>query len=208
MSREKHDIFISHSSKDSKIAFMLCEAFEEQGVKCWIAPRDIKVGLPYANSIVEGITNSKAIVVLFSTNANKAGGVLKELEVANRRGISIIPLRIEDIFPTNAIEYYLVTNHWMDAFNPKSLGDFDEFIIEVKKTINIQELDTPIQGFISTDKSTSFRDYIIPFIVSFVLLVLLLGVVYPSLELQDVVYSFLVLAFVFSKGFIYLRSKL
>jgi ribosomal protein L7Ae-like RNA K-turn-binding protein len=95
----RYDIFISHSSKDGKIAFTLCQALEKEGFICWIAPRNVKVGFPYAKSIVEGIEKSKALVVLFSNNANESTGVLKEIEIANNSKIPIITLRIEDVFP-------------------------------------------------------------------------------------------------------------
>ena len=217
MEKTKYDIFISHSSIDADTALLLCEAFENQGFQCWIAPRNVTVGLPFAGSIVKGIHNSKAIVVLFSTNANKSNGVLKELEIANRRAMPIIPLRIEDVFPTEAIEYYLVSNHWMDAINPTSINDFDKFIIEVQNTIDPETVETPVYGILSnntttkTEKPKTFRESLsalfMPFLISFILLNLLSNMVYPSLEAKDVVYSFLVLSFLFAKGFLFFRGK-
>jgi len=186
MEKEKYDIFISHSSDDSAIAFILCEAFEEQGVKCWIAPRDIKVGLPYAQSIVEGIENSKALVILFSSNSNSSDGVRKELEIATNSKIPVIPLRIENIFPTKAMKFYIMDNHWMDAINPKSMDDFNRFVVEVKNIINPDDIDTFGYELLLTDtniakeeKTNNFTEYIIPFIISFVFLVILSGIVYP-----------------------------
>ncbi len=35
-----HEVFISHSSKDKLTADALCHALEQNGVSCWIAPRD------------------------------------------------------------------------------------------------------------------------------------------------------------------------
>ena len=215
MSKDNHHIFISHSSIDSKIAFMLCEAFENQGVKCWIAPRDVRVGMPYAKSIVEGIENSQAVIVLFSTNSDKSDGVLQEIEVARNSKVPIIPIRIEDVFPTKSMKFYIMANHWIDAINPKSVDDFNKFLKEVKSTINLENIDTTSYELLSTDKnikkekkSNSFSDYIFPFIVSFVFLVILSDIVYPSLELQDVVYSFLGLAFVLAKGFVFFRGRI
>ena len=125
---EYYDVFISHSSIDNDIAFNLCIAFEKEGLICWIAPRDVKVGLPYADSIVEGIENSKIFVILFSSNSNTSDGVRKELEIATNSKIPIIPLRIEDIFPTKAMKFYIMSNHWLDAISPKSIDDFNKFV--------------------------------------------------------------------------------
>ena len=209
----EYDVFISHSSLDSHIAFMLCKALEKQEFKCWIAPRNVKVGLPYAESIVDGIENSKTLIILFSTNANNSSGVLKELEVANNSQIPIVPIRIEDIFPTKSMKFYIMANHWVDVLNPKSTDDFNSFIDEFKGTSNLKNIDIPVHGFIATDKiiaeekSTTFSDYIFPFIVSFVLLIMFSDIIYPSLELKDVVYSFLALAFFIAKIFVVLFRK-
>ena len=37
-----HDIFLSHSSKDKTIADAACAVLEQRGLRCWIAPRDIR----------------------------------------------------------------------------------------------------------------------------------------------------------------------
>ena len=44
-----HDIFISYSSKQKSIADGVCHYLEENGFKCWMAPRDIPVG---ANMVI------------------------------------------------------------------------------------------------------------------------------------------------------------
>jgi len=50
MEKTKYDIFINHSSIDADTALLLCEAFENQDFQCWIAPRNVTVGLPFAGS--------------------------------------------------------------------------------------------------------------------------------------------------------------
>lgn len=39
-----HDIFISYSGKDSNTANVICHELEKNGIRCWMAPRDIPVG--------------------------------------------------------------------------------------------------------------------------------------------------------------------
>lgn len=53
------DIFISYASSEEKIANQICNTLEEQGVSCWIAPRNIQVGKEYGAEIIEGIENCK-----------------------------------------------------------------------------------------------------------------------------------------------------
>jgi hypothetical protein len=52
-----HDVFISHSSVNKKAADAICHALEQNGVKCWIAPRDIPPGANYGGEIIKGIKN-------------------------------------------------------------------------------------------------------------------------------------------------------
>ena len=40
----KHDIFISYSILDKAIADAVCTQLEKQGIRCWIAPRNILAG--------------------------------------------------------------------------------------------------------------------------------------------------------------------
>ena len=131
MRQKQYDIFISYSSKDSHIAFMLCEALENKGLICWIAPRDVEAG-HYADSIVEGVESSKLFVLLFSQNSNDSRPVLNELEMAMASKLLIIPARIEEVLPSKAMKFYLMTTHWFDIFEPKSVKDFHKFVSMVK----------------------------------------------------------------------------
>src|ERR1700692_1718676 len=45
-------VFVSYASPDAAVAGALVEALEEHGIACWIAPRDVKAGALYADSIV------------------------------------------------------------------------------------------------------------------------------------------------------------
>jgi hypothetical protein len=39
-----HDVFVSYSSRDSATALAVVSALETAGIRCWMAPRDIKAG--------------------------------------------------------------------------------------------------------------------------------------------------------------------
>ena len=42
------DAFVSYASQDAAIANSIVESLEAQGLKCWIAPRDVKPRAQYA----------------------------------------------------------------------------------------------------------------------------------------------------------------
>ncbi len=113
-----NDVFISYSSKDKKAAEAVCAKLESEGIKCWIAPRDIPPSARYAQSIINGINASRLMIFIFSSNANDSEHVESEIDRAYNKRIPIIPLRIEDIAMTGSLEYYLSTAQWFDALPP------------------------------------------------------------------------------------------
>lgn len=114
-----HDIFICYSSRDKTVANAVCAVLEAEGVRCWIAPRDILPGADWGESIIDAINDARAMVLIFSSNANEAQSQIKrEVERAVNKGIPVIPFRIENVLPTKALEYFLSTPHWLDAFTP------------------------------------------------------------------------------------------
>ncbi|TAN84399.1 MAG: TIR domain-containing protein [Gallionella sp.] len=113
-----HDVFISYSSQDKPIADAVCATLESRGIRCWIAPRDILPGTDWGGSIIDGISESKLMVLVFSSNANKSAQITNEVERAVHKGLPIIPFRVEDVMPSKSLEYFISTPHWLDALSP------------------------------------------------------------------------------------------
>ena len=57
-------VFLSHSSIDASLAAQLCDRLEAQGITCWIAPRDITPGRPFAEECVRGIEQCDSFILL------------------------------------------------------------------------------------------------------------------------------------------------
>ncbi len=113
-----HDAFISCSSKDKTIADAVCARLESHGVRCWIAPRDVRPGRAYGEEIIDAIHECKVLVLVLSANANLSPHIPKEIERAVSRGTPIIPLRIEDVTPAKSLDYFISSVHWLDAITP------------------------------------------------------------------------------------------
>jgi hypothetical protein len=124
-----HDVFVSHSSKDKVVADAVCACLEGRGIRCWIAPRDIPPGAVWGEAIIDGLNASRVMVLILSSNSNASQQVMREVERAVDKGLSILPLRIEDTPLSKSMEYFLSSAHWLDAFTPPmqrhldSLGD-------------------------------------------------------------------------------------
>lgn len=107
-------IFISHSSNEANIAKQICDALEQSGKECFIAPRDIRSGYPYAEEITGGIDRSDAMILILSKAANQSPHVLREVERAVTKSIPIIVYKVEDVELTKSMEYFLMTHQWME----------------------------------------------------------------------------------------------
>jgi exo-beta-1,3-glucanase (GH17 family) len=113
-----HDVFISYSSIDKPIADAVCATLEAKGIRCWVAPRDIIPGSDWGGSIIEAINQSRVMILVFSSHSNNSHQVKREVERAATKGLAIIPFRIEDVCPSMALEFYLSSQHWLDALTP------------------------------------------------------------------------------------------
>src|SRR6202158_1738182 len=113
-----HDVFISYSSKDKTTADAVVATLESREVRCWVAPRDILPGVEYAEALVDALHGSRLMVLVFSSDSNQSHHVLREVERAVSQGIPILPLRIENVPPCRAMEYYISSRPWLDALNP------------------------------------------------------------------------------------------
>lgn len=112
-----HDVFISYSSHDKKVADAACALIEQRGYRCWIAPRDIDGG-EWGKAIVDAIRGARVFVLVFSANANRSPQVNREVERAVNNGLAIIPFRIEAVTPSDSLEYFISNQHWLDAVTP------------------------------------------------------------------------------------------
>lgn len=108
-------IFISHSSRDAEKAAGICTMLEGEGHSCFIAPRDIRPGREYAEEIINGIIGADALLLLLSQQANQSSHVLREVERAGSSRIPIIVYKLEEVELTRSLEYFLMTNQWIDG---------------------------------------------------------------------------------------------
>jgi endo-1,4-beta-xylanase len=112
------DVFISYSSQDKTAADAACAVLEGAGIRCWIAPRDIRAGTEYGGSIIDAIDHCRAMILVFSSSANESRQIRREIERAVAKGVPILPVRIEEVTPTQSMEYFLGAIHWLDALSP------------------------------------------------------------------------------------------
>ncbi len=109
-------VFFSYASTDRKVAETICTALEARGFGCWMAARDVKPGENYQISIVHAINAAKVLLLVFSSNTNASDEIKKELSLASKRRMLVIPVRVEDVAPDEGMSYELATRQWVDLF--------------------------------------------------------------------------------------------
>jgi hypothetical protein len=138
-----HDVFISHSSIDKTTADAVCATLESNGIRCWIAPRDVTPAMEWGLCIVNAIEECRIMVLVFSTNADDSSQIHREVECAVNHGVAILPFRIEDVLPGKALEYFIGDVHWLDALTTpmeahlKSLSDTVKMLLAQTSTSGV-----------------------------------------------------------------------
>jgi hypothetical protein len=132
------DVFISHSSRDRIEAEATCQALESRGISCWMAPRNIRPGADWSESIIDALSQAKVMVVIISHHANDSQQLRREVERGSNRGMMVIPMRIENVPPARSLEYFLSTSHWLDAFPPPIDRHLEILVETVASTLEEQ----------------------------------------------------------------------
>lgn len=144
-----HQVFISYSNdssdnatntrSDRDIADMICSALEAEGIRCWIAHRDILAGEDWVNSIIDAVEHSKIIVLIFSSNSEKSQWVKNEITLALDNNMRIIPFRIEDFPPQGVFKILKLRFLWIDAFTPPLENHVDRLVRDVRAHLEKNE---------------------------------------------------------------------
>ena len=87
-------VFISYASQDAAVADSIVESLEQHGLRCWLAPRDVRPGAEYAEAIVRAINEAEAVVLVLSKSAIASDHVGREVERAASKHKPIIAFRM------------------------------------------------------------------------------------------------------------------
>src|SRR5512132_2427916 len=127
-----HDVFISYSTKDKPVADAVCAGLEAAGLRCWVAPRDVRPGEDWPTAIVNAIGDSRAMVLIFSASSNASPEVPKEVNLALGSKVAVLPFKIDGAVPHGALQYYLAGTHWLTASNPPDSADLQRLTDTVR----------------------------------------------------------------------------
>jgi TIR domain/Pentapeptide repeats (8 copies) len=115
--------FISHSNRDKSFAERLYADLQSNGIRCWFAPEDLKIGAKIRPSIDESIRLHDKLLLVLSQHSMASQWVEQEVERALAREhkenkVVLFPIRLDDAVMD-------IEEGW-SAFicNTRNIGDF------------------------------------------------------------------------------------
>jgi hypothetical protein len=166
-----HDVFFSYSTKDKTIADTIVALLEQNDIRCWYAPRDIKPNDDWGKAISDAIEQSKVFLLIFSGNSNRSPRVLDELNLAISQEIPVLPFRIENLEPDGAMRLHLSSRHWLDAFDPSWESHLKKLVASVLSNleISIDEEKVELPEIVKRDHKKLKRKEIVRILAGFVI---------------------------------------
>lgn len=129
-------IFVSYASANKAAAEQVVAHLEQNGLVCWIAPRNITPGEIYARAIIGAIQHASVFLLIFTPESDGSEQVLKEVDRAVNAKVPLLPFRVVDHAPSDAMEYYLCDTHWLDAFPGPMEEKFPELVMACRRHCN------------------------------------------------------------------------
>ena len=140
-----HTVFISHAAADKEYANSVLSLLEDDGIRCWIAPRDINPGSDWGSAIVDAIRSCEILLVFISSEANQSKMITREILEGLAQNKKIIPVRIEDVIPNNELRLLLDTRHWVDVSGYSAKPAQQKIVDSIKSLLpdsKIEQLET------------------------------------------------------------------
>jgi hypothetical protein len=96
-----YSCFISYSSKDDELAQRLYADLQSRGVRCWFAPKDLKIGERFRRRIDDEIRIYDRLLLILSKHSVSSSWVEKEVETAlesekEQSRTVLFPVRLDD----------------------------------------------------------------------------------------------------------------
>lgn len=114
-----HDVFINFTTTNIMDANKICHVLEDNGIKCWIAPRDYTFEKDIPDDIVHAIKSTKMVLWIFSKHSQHSHYSKNDLRIAINREKPIISFNIDGTVPEYK-ENYSKIQDWINGYsNPE-----------------------------------------------------------------------------------------
>jgi ribosomal protein L7/L12 len=135
-------LFLSYSRDDIQLIDELINRLRQAGCHVWIDRTGIQGGELYRTRIVQAITECEYFMIALSSSSIKSRNVRKELDLAEVRNKTILPILLEQVSTPPEMEYQLAGLHTIDMTN------FDEGCKQLLKSLGKESGELPQNEFI------------------------------------------------------------
>jgi hypothetical protein len=123
---EFYSCFISYSSKDEEFAKRLYNDLQSEGVRCWFAPEDLKIGEKFRVRIDEAVRLHDKLLLVLSEGSVASQWVEKEVETAfekeeEQKKTVLFPVRLDDAVMEEKMGWAA------DVRKSRHIGDFRDW---------------------------------------------------------------------------------
>lgn len=165
------EAFVSYASPDREVAQKIAAFLEQEGVSCWIAPRDVPPGMEYGAAIIQGIETSRVLVLILSEHSNDSHFVRKEVERAVSKVKPVLPVRIREVNPSGSLEFFISSAQWVDAWR----APMEQHLSTLVQTIKAMSTGAPLPQSSALPKPKPARSRVPLFAAIGVVVALLAG---------------------------------
>ena len=128
------DFFISYSRHDYDLAMLFYNRLTQLGYSVWIDKNGIESGDSFKKVIVQAIKQSRALLFLSSINSNESLWVTKEVGIAVKVGIPVLPILLDKTPFNEDIEFDMVNLDFLDfSTSSTRVGQMEHFIRSINK---------------------------------------------------------------------------
>jgi len=132
-------VFISYTQKNKSTADQLCSMLERNGLRCWIAPRDISPGYPWAETIVTAVGQSDVLISVVSADAYLSTHMARELQGADTNGVPILPIRIDAAPLQGQFQYFLGNSQWLNL-QGRTPDQYENEVVSAVRTLHARSV--------------------------------------------------------------------
>jgi hypothetical protein len=132
--------YIAYLRKDVTFATRLADGLSAQGVKTWIATRDIPVGANFMQAQIAAMMNAAALIVVLGEGLETSGYIRTELNLAKAQGIELYPVLPQHLVNSKDARDRLMNglrskDHTLELYQTQAyqfLGDYGSFVGQIR----------------------------------------------------------------------------
>lgn len=134
-----HSCVLSYATDDQAFAEKLHADLTQQGVSCWFAPHDLKMGDKLRDKIYEAIQRQDKLLIVLSEHAIGSAWVEEEVDAALDREhlqkgtFLLFPIRLDD-------QVLQTSKAWAIAVRQRYIGDFRQWMDDAMYQRALQRL--------------------------------------------------------------------